>query len=158
MTIVLYRYLMACKVDFSHRVGGKVLSRLLFRYTFILPLVLSISAIFFQDFLRDNLVCNGREEVLWYNLDNFFMKQEGGMLWYIYIMSMQITEGNGIFLLHFTHPFMLVTLIFGYAYLFMVPIGYIKVYKFLKQHNLNSTCKIHNSYRVSKKNLLLRYF
>ena len=96
VTIVLYRYLMACKVDFSHRVGGKVLSRLLFRYTFILPLVLSISAIFFQDFLRDNLVCNGREEVLWYNLDNFFMKQEGGMLWYDFrkIMSNQKTKGT----------------------------------------------------------------
>ena len=135
---------MACKVDFSHRVGGKVISRILFRYTFLLPLILSICALFFQDFLRDNLVCNGREEVLLYNLDNFFMKQEGGKhsLNFKLILRNYIMKGDSLVLLPFSHPFKLATLIFGYAYIFMVPLGYIKIYKFLKNHNMNSTCRI----------------
>ena len=80
MTIVLYRYLMVCHAEFCYKIGGKVLSRRLIRWTFIIPIIISVIALFFQDFLRDNLICNGREEVLWYNLDNFFGKTAGGIV------------------------------------------------------------------------------
>jgi hypothetical protein len=69
---------MVCHAEFCHKIGGKVLSRRLIRWTFIIPVIISAIALFFQDILRDNLVCNGREEVLWHNLDNFFRQKVGG--------------------------------------------------------------------------------
>ena len=80
VTIVLYRYLMVCHVEFCITIGGKVLSRKLIQWTFVVPVSLSVLALFFNDVLRDNLICNGREEVTWYNLENFFGKTEGGKI------------------------------------------------------------------------------
>ena len=82
VTIAIYRYLMVCHAELCHQVGGKILSRRLIRWTFLTPIILSVIALFIQDVLRDNLICNGREEAVWFNLDNFLGDTYGGK--YIY--------------------------------------------------------------------------
>ena len=79
ITISLYRYLMVCHHEFCRGVGEKVLSRRLIRWTFVTPIILSFMfTLFSQDVIRDNLVCNGREEAVWYNLNNFLDETFGG--------------------------------------------------------------------------------
>ena len=137
MTIVLYRYLMVCHATFCYKIGAKVLSRRLIRWTFIIPIIISIVALFFQDFLRDNLICNGREEALWYNLDNFFGKTKttGGIVQKLnFCNSIFPSSENGLVLLEFSHPFKILTHLIGYAYVLLVPYGYVKIYTFLNRH------------------------
>ena len=135
VTIVMYRYLMVCHAEFSHKMGERVLTRRLIHWTFIIPVVLSVIGLFFQDFLRDNLICNGREEVLWYNLDNFFGKTVGGKFFKsVFCNKSYNLSDDDLLLLNLSHPFKILTTLIGYAYVFLVPCGYLKIYTFLNRH------------------------
>ena len=120
VTIVTYRYIMVCQVDIAEKIGKALLGRILNILTFLIPLLLSQTTYYFRN---DNLFfvkCRGRVEGFYYNTDDFFLP---------------VTRGAAI-KQPLYHPFRLVTNLLYFNYTIVVPVGYCKIYNFVKKHNL----------------------
>ena len=120
ITIVVYRYIMVCQVDIAEKIGKARLGKILNIFTFLIPLVLCLPTHYFREDKFVFLQCLGREEDFYYNTDDFFLPviREVGIRQPLY------------------HPFRLVTNLVIYIYTIVVPVGYYKIYKFIKKHNL----------------------
>ena len=72
ITVILYRYIMVCHVDFCLEKGERKISKILLRASVVVPTLVASFSMFYLDNLRGYLVCSGREEILRFNTDNFF--------------------------------------------------------------------------------------
>ena len=72
LTIILYRYLMVCHVDFCLQKGEKRICQTLMKFSVALPTMVAFLSLFYLDNLRGSLICNGREEMFRFKTDNFF--------------------------------------------------------------------------------------
>ena len=71
ITIVIYRYLMVCHGQFCLEKGEKKIRWILLRLCLALPVLVASLSSFYSDNMRDFVMCNGREETLRFNINNF---------------------------------------------------------------------------------------
>ena len=71
VTIVFYRYLMVCHVDYCFKKGEKEIRKILLRICLVFPIFVGSLTLFHADNMRDSVMCNGREEKLLFNTNNF---------------------------------------------------------------------------------------
>ena len=90
ITIVFYRYLMVCHVDYCLEKGEKKIRKILLRMCLVFPIFLGSLSLFYKDNMRDSVMCNGREELLLFNINNFLE---------------DISYDGSVFNLPFHHPY-----------------------------------------------------
>ena len=71
LTIVFYRYLMVCHVDFCLEKGEHKIRKILLQMCLVFPIFVGSLSLFHADNMRDSVMCNGREEKLLFNTNNF---------------------------------------------------------------------------------------
>ena len=98
ITIILYRYLMVCHVDFCLSKGEKTIQKFLQTLCIILPVLSASISLIFSGSIRGSIVCNGREEALMFNISNFLNS---------------IGDVGVLFLLPIYHPYRLLAMFFG---------------------------------------------
>ena len=98
ITIILYRYLMVCHVDFCLQKGEKRICQTLIKTSVALPTMVAFLSMFYLDNLRGSLICNGREEMFRFKTDNLFD---------------EVFYGGVFILLPLYHPFRVFSIILG---------------------------------------------
>ena len=69
--IILYRLLMVCHSEYCLKVGEQRIRDKLLRFCAFFPLFVALMSMLFLHSLRDNIFCNGREEVLRFDIIDF---------------------------------------------------------------------------------------
>ena len=98
MTIVFYRYLMVCHADYCIKTGEKQIRKILLRMCLVLPIIMASLALYYADNMRDSVMCNGREELLRFNTNNFLE---------------DVSYNEHVITLPFHHPYKLLALFLG---------------------------------------------
>ena len=98
ITIVFYRYLMVCHVDYCLEKGEKKIRKILLRMCLVFPVLVGSLSLFYKDNMRDSVICNGREEMLRFNTNNFLE---------------DISYDESVFNLPFHHPFKILAMFLG---------------------------------------------
>ena len=78
MTIIFYRYIMVCHVEFCQRHGVKAIREALLRLCLGIPVLVASLSMTQLNNIRDYLMCTGREEVVRYNIENFHEEDSVG--------------------------------------------------------------------------------
>ena len=102
MLIILYRFLMVCHSDYCLNMGEQRIREKLLEFCTFAPLVVASLSMFFLDQLRDNNMCNGREEVLRFNINNFLQP---------------VFYNEFVVQLPLYHPFTLILLVIGRSHI-----------------------------------------
>ena len=119
LAIVGYRYILVCHVDVAERIGNAKLGNSLIECTIVISILLTAAFIFFAGDTLPFLVCQGREESFYYEFGNFYQPPPRGFM-------------NKLDIYHPSRIFGTISLC---AFIFVVPFGYYKIYKFLENHN-----------------------
>ena len=98
ITIILYRYLMVCHVDFCLSKGEKTIQKFLQNLCITLPILTASISLLYSGNMRGSIVCNGREEAFRFNISNFLDS---------------LRDGGVLFLLPIYHPYRLLAMFFG---------------------------------------------
>ena len=98
MIIILYRYLMVCRVDFCLKLGEKKLCEILLRICWVLPTFMASLALFYSDNMRGFIMCTGREEILRFNTNNFLE---------------DVSYDESLMTLPFHHPYKILRVLLG---------------------------------------------
>ena len=69
--IILYRFLMVCHSSYCLKIGEQRIRDRLLNVCAVIPCLVALLSFIFTEDLRDNNICNGREEVLRFNVSNF---------------------------------------------------------------------------------------
>ena len=96
--VVCYRYLMVCHSGFCREKGEKKIHLVLLRACLWVPFVVGFLCMVYMNDLQPGLMCTRREEVVRFNLDDFYGNVE---------------YPNKLFLVPLFHPFKLVCLFIG---------------------------------------------
>ena len=89
---------MVCQVDFCLKLGEKNLFKILLRICWVLPTFMASLALFYSDNMRGSIMCNGREEILRFNTNNFLD---------------DVSYDESVITLPFHHPYKLLRLFLG---------------------------------------------
>ena len=69
--ILLYRYMMVCHSNYCLKIGEQKIRERLLNLCGMVPCLVALLSMVFAEDLRDNNICNGREEALRFNTSNF---------------------------------------------------------------------------------------
>ena len=61
---------MVCHADYCLEKGEKKIRKILLRMCLVFPIFLGSLSLFYKDNMRDSVMCNGREELLLFNINN----------------------------------------------------------------------------------------
>ena len=62
---------MVCHVEYCLEKGEKKIRKILLRMCLVFPIIVGSLSLFHADIIRDSVMCNGREENLLFNTNNF---------------------------------------------------------------------------------------
>ena len=131
---------MVCHSEYCLKVGEQRIRDKLLRFCAFFPLCVALMSLLFLHSLRDNIFCNGREEVLRFDITNFlkpvfyneFVVQ--GPLYHPYSILLLLIGG-----FFYRFKYYLILDIQGYSHAVLVPLGYFKIFRFLWNHDKRLT-------------------
>ena len=89
---------MVCHADYCLNKGEKQIRKILLRMCLVLPIFMAFLALYYADNMRDSVMCNGREEMLRFNTNNFLE---------------DVSYNESVITLPFYHPYKLFAIILG---------------------------------------------
>ena len=89
---------MVCHVDYCFEKGEQKIRKILLRICLVFPVFLGSLSLFYADNIRGNVMCNGREETLRFNTNNFLE---------------DVSYDESVFILPFYHPYKIFAFFLG---------------------------------------------